>query len=306
MPEWWLHQQKGACDISHFTVLVVGEDVKAQLAPYDENLRVEPYHDYEENPWFADKAAEAGIDPTDLRALADWANAEWPEEGGDPHYDVDEKGLYTMSTYSQKSKWDWYSVGGRWSGFFKVKGNAVGAGVGQPGVAGNQAPSGTADFINKGDIDFEGMESTAREEATKLYDKYEAAVAGTEPARTWDELLKEAKAADAFDIGKVREIYHAQPRIKAVAKVFGRIDYFDFDQDELQEKGRERYLDYMAASAWVPFAMVKDGEWYEKGKMGLWAMVSDPVPKEAWVAEIRGIILDLPDDTKLTLVDAHI
>lgn len=32
--------------MSHFSVLVIGDDVDEQLAPYNENTKVEPYVEY--------------------------------------------------------------------------------------------------------------------------------------------------------------------------------------------------------------------------------------------------------------------
>lgn len=79
--------------MSHFTVLVVGEDVEGQLAPFDENLDTR-------NP-----------------------------------------------------KYDWWVIGGRWRGFFKLKRGAEGK-LGEPGVFDNP-PFLDADQAPKGDIDFQ-------------------------------------------------------------------------------------------------------------------------------------------------------
>lgn len=56
----------------------------------------------------------------------------------------------------------------------------------------------------------------------------------------------------------------------------------------------------------IPFALVKDSQWYEKGVMGWWAMVSEEKTDASWEAEVRAALKDLPGDTKLTLVDCHI
>lgn len=54
-----------------------------------------------------------------------------------------------MSTYNPNSKWDWYQLGGRWSGFFKLK-------AGKEGICGElaePAKEGTCDQALKGDIE---------------------------------------------------------------------------------------------------------------------------------------------------------
>jgi hypothetical protein len=54
------------------------------------------------------------------------------------------------------------------------------------------------------------------------------------------------------------------------------------------------------------FAVVKDGEWYEKGNMGWWAIVSDEKKEKAWHKEFHSLLKGLPKKTVVTLVDAHI
>lgn len=56
------------------------------------------------------------------------------------------------------------------------------------------------------------------------------------------------------------------------------------------------------------FAVIKDGEWFEKGTMG-WFGVSSETNKEAtnWSLEFYNrFIKDLPDDAVITIVDCHI
>ena len=137
--------------MSHFTVLVFsnngGEDLKELLAPYDENITMEPYieytkkqiiekvrkeiEDYRDHGYYAEYIK----DPQKYKELhgdnkkhIDYLENEFPKElnwtdeqcyesearwyGGDK---IDADGNL-LSTYNPKSKWDWYSVGGRWSG----------------------------------------------------------------------------------------------------------------------------------------------------------------------------------------------
>lgn len=54
------------------------------------------------------------------------------------------------------------------------------------------------------------------------------------------------------------------------------------------------------------FAVVKDGKWYERGKMGWFAVVSDEKDKDAWSEEVKQLLATLPPDTLLTMYDCHI
>ena len=54
------------------------------------------------------------------------------------------------------------------------------------------------------------------------------------------------------------------------------------------------------------FALVIDGKWYEKGKMGWWGLVSDKKEENEWEEEFRKLIDNLPNETLITIVDCHI
>lgn len=69
-------------------------------------------------------------------------------------------------------------------------------------------------------------------------------------------------------------------------------------------KAREQYIAEQAGLS--TFAVIKDGQWYEKGKMGWWACVSDEKEGPEWQATWQKIIDTVGDDEILTVVDCHI
>ena len=54
------------------------------------------------------------------------------------------------------------------------------------------------------------------------------------------------------------------------------------------------------------FAVLKDGEWFEKGEMGWWGVVHDKKDEELWVNELKKLVQGLPDDTLISIFDCHI
>lgn len=113
--------------MSHFIGLVFGDDIEDNLAPYDENIEVEPYLKYTKQQAIdrAKKDIASGhyiygsaMSKKEVEAInADegyyqYALKMWG-------YTPDENGNL-MSTYNPKSKWDWYTVGGRWSGYLPI------------------------------------------------------------------------------------------------------------------------------------------------------------------------------------------
>ena len=127
--------------MSHYTVAVLHsekQDITELLAPYDENLEVEPYiwrtktemindakgrvKNYHEDPkWYDNDVFRKKYIKPFLNAKTDeeFYNAE-RNDLDDREFDEDGNEL---STYNPKSKWDWYSIGGRWSGMLKLKSN---------------------------------------------------------------------------------------------------------------------------------------------------------------------------------------
>jgi hypothetical protein len=77
----------------------------------------------------------------------------------------------------------------------------------------------------------------------------------------------------------------------------------DLDLSKMQALASERTD---KAHALRTFAVVKDGNWYERGKMGWWAVVFDEKDEEAWDYEFTKLIQNLDLDTWLSIVDCHI
>jgi hypothetical protein len=197
----------------------------------------------------------------------------------------------------QEAKWDWYSVGGRWTGYFKVKkGPKYRACTGEPGVMGRPAKRGWADQIRKCDIDVEAMQRVARQDADAFWDELEAAVVNCPPpAYSWEEAKKKWP-----DIEEARKHYHEQPFVKAAFKLHLA------DLVEVYRKGRQEYVNAVVRRVLVPFAVVHEGKWREKGSMGWWGMVSDEKDVDEWAKWFYEMFSELPADTLLTLVDCHI
>jgi len=54
------------------------------------------------------------------------------------------------------------------------------------------------------------------------------------------------------------------------------------------------------------FAVLKDGVWYEKGEMGWWCSVTDEKPQEDWDIQFNKLLDEIKDDELLSLYDCHI
>lgn len=227
--------------MSHFCVVVIGEDVSAALAPYQEN--------------------NMGDCPEHLLKFTEDEDSEVDEKTGKPGY-----------WENPNAKWDWWVIGGRYGGRLKVKDGAHGRLEKAPGYDTERAeflrslPAGFVDQARYGDVDWDGMREKRLADRTRWWAEYEAKLAAsTTPAGR-------SFAAMEYDVepGQTREQYIATGQ--------------DFSC----------------------FAVVKDGKWHEKGKMGWFAAVSDEKDKDVWRGELKALLSDLPPDALITVVDCHI
>lgn len=147
--------------MSHFCVYVFSKDtdVESLLAPYDENIEVSPYvkytreqaiaevrkeiEDYKDSLYakfladpeeYKKKVKKNAVDEEGYKShvnylenefpkMLEWTDEECYEYEAQWYKDndmIDDNGNL-LSTYNPKSKWDWYSQGGRWSNSLILK-----------------------------------------------------------------------------------------------------------------------------------------------------------------------------------------
>lgn len=133
--------------MSHFTVMVIGEDYEKLLAPFNENIEYTPYIEYtkEERILKFREEIEGYKNGTYAKFLEDPKKYLSDSREGHANYiqnvfprkmkmsdeellisetydsdDVDSMGNQ-WTTYNPNSKWDWHLLGGRWSGMIKLK-----------------------------------------------------------------------------------------------------------------------------------------------------------------------------------------
>lgn len=193
------------------------------------------------------------------------------------------------------SKWDWWLIGGRWSGSLELKEGKSGAAGRKPLVMGGGESDGI-DQALKGDIDFESKMKGAADEAAIEYDKA-AKIIDRREWKTWKECRESAESIDI-----ARDEYNNQLVIKDLKKEWDSpfADLCEFKTD------RDSYIKTKANSAISTFAVLKDGKWYERGDMGWWGCVSDEKEVNSWNGEFKDLLDTIPDDKFLTVVDCHI
>lgn len=294
--------------MSHFTVLVIGPDPEKQLAPYHEFECTGHDDEYVVDVDVTEEVKAQMSDGTSLDDALGYfgldekiVDDEAVVERDGPHkygYAVVRDGalVKAVDRTNPNRKWDWYQLGGRWTGFFTLK--TEGAGVsGIPGLmtAQNTDPN-RADSTFKRHIDFAGMRDAAEARARVKYARFQNVIAGCAFPETFKQVI-----ARVGDVEQARTFYWAQPAMRRLndARDFTFCEPGDFAVtiDEFAKKARDQAI--------ATFAVVKDGKWYETGAMGWWGHVSDKKDVDVWLTEFNKLVDDAPDDTLLSVFDCH-
>ncbi len=210
-------------------------------------------------------------------------------------YDVIQNGRIGRMT-NPNAKWDWWQIGGRWSGLLKPKDPAIGE-KGSTGLMGSEYDSAGVDQCIKSNVDFDGRMKEAAEDAARDYDAKHEIIAGR-TWKTWIQCREEAETIDA-----ARDMYHDQ---QALIDLKATTDGNPFLQLDKYLVNREAFIQTAANSAISTFAVVMDGKWYERGDMGWFGCVAGEKDQETWNGEFKALLDTIPDDKCLTIVDCHI
>ena len=295
--------------MSHFAVLVIGDNIEDQLSKYYEGIEMPRYVKYTKEQLIEKerKEVEEYKNTTYAQYLADpikyaenvtnenhlnYLREDFPKklEMSDEElyqhairwYEEDEIGPNgeVYSTYNPDSKWDWYEIGGRYAGQIVVK---DGVEIEVPNFSWGWREEDKEKVISEGyktdsayvkDIDFAKMHRTEEDYKNAL--------------RYWELIVEGAKPKNKKEEEQVKWNWY-------------KPEYYTE-----RYKDKETYA--KCNSSFSMWAVVKDGVWYEKGQMGWWAM-SDETHDEAvdWEMNFHDrFIKDLPEDTLITVVDCHI
>lgn len=319
--------------MSHFNVLVIGPKSEKEL-----EVALKPFHEFE-CTGFNDQYVQ-DIDRTDeARAEYDALRAEqetdgktesfaqfvtndfgWsvvpygtePDKEGEHKYgyilcDASGDVVKCVDRTNPNKQWDWYQVGGRWSGMLVPK---------YPGltvIGEADQKTGACNSLHVKDLDMKSMKDRKWKKSNKSFDAWLNAQEGLPVARTWQDLLT-AYGKDKLE--EAREAYGSQPRVAALS----RLGYYSetvevypcvpgIDYEEVIQKARFDAGKKAAEQCLTPFAVLDartSPKWYQRGKMGWFGMVSDEKDTDQWGKDVSALLESLNGDTVITVVDCHI
>lgn len=278
--------------MSHFTVLVVGLDHEKQLEPFHEFECTGMDNEFVQDVDVTEEIREHGADWYGLKVIKEEADI---DTRGDHKYgyclvkDLEKEAIgdnviKAINRTNPNKKWDWWVVGGRWSGSLLLKNGTY------------------VDQAMKDQIDFETMRNNGGKEAAEHFDKVQAIIAG----RTWTPWDQIRDKHGPGQIDAAREEFHNQEAIKDLCKPEHRELVGYMVNYESYKIPREQYIARGRANAVSFYAILKDGQWFERGQMGWWGMASNEEDIDTWNQKFEELLNSLPDDALLTVVDCHI
>jgi len=271
--------------MSHACVYAVTKD-KPTIAILQETLL--PWHEYESTGY---EEYVENIDVTD-EVYENW-NTMSDEEKKEYNNDIikyasdyhgynasycNDNQLKFYDKTNPNAKWDWWEVGGRFTGLMSDNNGNT-----------------DNDCLPKKDVNFSIYEKKLYDELSEKYDKLVSIVNNREFPHFMD--LKEQ-----YGLEKAREIYNSNDVIKEVENS-DILDFFEKLEDILSYD-KETYLKNKAIN--VPYAIVYDGKWYERGELGWWGISKNEQTLFDWKIEFDKIWNSIPDDYWVTLIDYHI
>lgn len=321
--------------MSHFVVMCIGANYKEQLAPYEETAdgpyvvftpteeQLRKSYETETTNCFvdpkgiphqmcSDEFRNPDVFDSSNRYIcpAGWTEKKVPVKevyttwesyltdycGEEPDEQTGRLGYWS----NPNAKWDWYVVGGRWSNWLRHKDGTK------------------VDQARYGDIDWAAMLAGHVEFWTKVYDYVWPKIKDTPESLPWSDFYDRAEREEiTFD--QARTEWKNQPRIKIAEELaeIARRNQTKSDVDswigwDLNTEAhtftadKAMFVKLRAEESLSTFAVVKDGRWFERGKMGWFAAVHDEKDPETWTAIWSSLTRDIDPDTLITIIDCHI
>jgi len=249
--------------MTHYPAHVICKDrdeLEDMLAPYSEYLEVEEYKEYWADNEVLHQSTQWGHDLTNKQFVK-----EYFFKYGEKIYE-DEKGIYELSTRNPVGYWDYWSVGGRWSGLFSIK----------PGVPDNEV----------------------------IWPNYDSWDSLKKPFRNWDLVADGAmkKHIDWEDMA-MRQFEDSCTYWSEFQANPSMFVWEEEAKHNLMMFIKEEYA--RTTIGFYPYKLVDSDGWHQQGKTVMFAGHIDEMDDNEWDAWTKQRIDKMLDDEWLIQIDCH-
>ena len=323
--------------MSHFTVLVTGENPESQLAPFQENDNdsiPSEYLEFEdtEDAMLAQYSSEGGervempdgsfLFPWDKRfRIAGSVGIDW----GDTHKIPSDLITRTVAHKEQYSTFEefalsyhgnrerdseknrygyWHNPNGKWDWYL----------LGGRWVNFFKLKSGAPGLSGCGSLVSGGVAKSGYADSAFIKDIDFASMrneAAENAGDHWDEVHQVIAGREYPDFEalvkeqgedhrKARAIFWAHPVVLDVSRKVGMVD------GKVSLSSRDGYVAKARETSVSVCAVLHEGVWYERGEVGWWGTVAEKIDEASWVLQLANLLEGLPENTRISLYDCHI
>lgn len=287
--------------MTHFSVLIIGDNPEGQLAPYHQyectGINDEYVKDVDCTSEFF-KEFEFFISVNGVITFKEYLSKHSDLKEVYNQHEIDRKGLHQWGYFIEtedgnlkvirrtnpNNKWDYYSAGP--DTFFKVKNNK------------------SSHSAKKSDILFNQMMRWPKYHAHKDYDHYQSIVNQVGKPKSLIEIKQLLNISDPFELQKkTREIYKNQEAIKILKKSLR----FRDEMSCLVKKfslDRESYSEYEMLKPFAFDATIINNQWYDRLSGG-WNSNMLNLTEYEWLKHTWTLIQALPNDTLISVYACH-
>ena len=184
------------------------------------------------------------------------------------------------------AKWDWYCIGGRFSGEFIIKADNDECIFVAPSEAGDAPLPESFEYANaarKRDVCWDFAKQMRIKAAEESY----------------------ARHVKAFETGDVSELGFFAKITEEGIHGWGTMRYIKGETlDEFKARKGVSDADQYAYDTYA--FLDADGEWHSSGDMGWFGISANDKPERAWKDELQALMAQVNDDDFIVLVDCHI
>ncbi len=199
---------------------------------------------------------------------------------------IEEKGAYGHYV-NPNGKWGWYVPGGSLERFFRLRDEHA------------NDSDGYAHETQVANWDLQGQREMAARRASARYEKFFDDLGGKEVPPSKKAFFRKyrtlANARQAYqELASVRNLLQADPNW-----------VLDADPGVEFACSRDEYVERARLRTAVPFALLRDGKWLERGAVGLMGVVQENLSEEAWAKKVAKLYDKLKPEAWLTVVEYH-